>query len=250
MSTALYRVALTVVRGYRNFDYEIATNGEAWLLKTLSRFKPATVFDVGANHGEWMTTALAALPTATVHAFEVMPATFASLSKTHAKTPRAVLRPFGLSDQAGTVEIRYFPDHDGATSIITDAEIHAIRSEMTMGKVMRGDGYCAENGIEHIDLLKIDVEGAEHKVLAGFDQMLRAGRVDVVQFEYGLKSVVTRYLLKDFYDFFLARGYAVGKLYPNGVAFKDYHVTDEDFMGPNYIAVLKSRADIRNAIAR
>ena len=110
--------------------------------------------------------------------------------------------------------------------------------EMTVGNVFRGDDFCCENGIEHIDFLKMDVEGAEFKVLAGLDRMLSDQRVDIIQFEYGLKSVVTRFLLKDYYELFTSRGYVVGKLYPNGVYFKDYHVTDEDFMGPNYVAVL------------
>ena len=37
-----------------NFDYNLETNGERWLLQTLARQNILeTAFDVGANHGEW-----------------------------------------------------------------------------------------------------------------------------------------------------------------------------------------------------
>jgi hypothetical protein len=39
-------------------------------------------------------------------------------------------------------------------------------------------------------------------------------------------------------------GYVVGKLYPNHVEFKDYALDDENFFGPNYIAVKSSEKEI------
>jgi hypothetical protein len=46
--------------------------------------------------------------------------------------------------------------------------------------------------------------------------------------------------LKDFYEFLEAYGYLIGKLYPYGVHFKNYSYDDEDFKGPNFIAVHES----------
>jgi hypothetical protein len=40
----------------------------------------------------------------------------------------------------------------------------------------------------------------------------------------------------------------VGKLFPEGVAFKDFDMTDEDFIGPNFIACLKGRPDLVEAL--
>ena len=46
-----------------------ASNGEQWLVNAVL---PGcrTVFDVGANRGDWTASALAANPTVTVHCFE------------------------------------------------------------------------------------------------------------------------------------------------------------------------------------
>jgi hypothetical protein len=46
-------------------------------------------------------------------------------------------------------------------------------------------------------------------------------------------------MLRDAHQFFAGFGYRVGKLYPQYVEFRDYHYRQEDFCGPNMIAVRK-----------
>ena len=72
---------------------------------------------------------------------------------------------------------------------------------------------------------------------------------DLVQFEYGRVNVVNRFFLRDFYDFFEARGYAVGKIFPTSVDFRDYELSDEDFMGPNYLACRRDKPEYLRALA-
>ena len=73
-------------------------------------------------------------------------------------------------------------------------------------------------------------------MLRGFGDLLSPGRVPVVQFEYGMINIVTKFLLRDFYTHFEDRGYRVGKLFPGYVRFRPYRFQDEDFLGPNYVA--------------
>jgi FkbM family methyltransferase len=47
------------------------------------------------------------------------------------------------------------------------------------------DLYCERNGVAKIDLLKVDVEGAEFQVLVGVGRMLHEKRVRCVTFEFG-----------------------------------------------------------------
>jgi hypothetical protein len=81
-------------------------------------------------------------------------------------------------------------------------------------------------------------------VLQGFAGMIDAGRIDVIQFEYGTGSIVTKFMLKDYYALLASNGYALGKIYPNYVEFRDYHFRHEDFTGPNILAVRSSRKDL------
>jgi len=44
-------------------------------------------------------------------------------------------------------------------------------------------------------------------------------------------------------------GFKIGKLYPNYVDFKDYSTADEDFLGPNFVAVQKRNAVLIDLLA-
>ena len=102
----------------------------------------------------------------------------------------------GASDAAGTIELHYFPDEPDKTC---DMPRHSLRTEIIRGTVIPLDDYCASKGIERIDFLKIDVEGAEHRVLKGLSKMIDGDGVACVQFEYGPFSLDTRFLLKDYF---------------------------------------------------
>ena len=91
-----------------------------------------------------------------------------------------------------------------------------------MPRSSRGTRICRERGIESIDFLKIDVEGGEQRVLAGFDGLLAAHAIKAIQFEYGLTNIVSRVFLADLYDRLGAHGYAIGKIFPKRVDFTPY----------------------------
>jgi FkbM family methyltransferase len=240
---------------WQNKQYELDRNGEAALLRRLALFRPTTLFDVGANVGDWSLEACCALPSAKVHAFEIAPSTAEQLrSNAAAFLDRLIVNTLGLSDREGEITIYLSPESSTATSTIRKsielaAEEHGIRNIMEVGaRVVTGDAYMQRHGIAEIDLLKIDVEGAEAAVLEGFASAFAAKTIQMVQFEYGAMNAVTRFLLADFYHFFTERGFLVGQLLPEGVAFKPYEVGDENFQGPNFIACLQDRADLIAAL--
>jgi FkbM family methyltransferase len=218
-----------------NFNYDIESNGERWLLQTLGRRNVLeTTFDVGANHGDWAALVLAVNPAASVHCFEICPPTFKKVAARFGSKKNIFLNSFGLSDASGEVEIKYCPDGDGLTTmfdVVLPSKIEVINSKVKCGK-----DYCVGQGIKKIDCLKIDVEGAEHLVLQGFGDMLNPATIPVVQFEYGMVNIATKFLLRDFHALFENRGYKVGKLFPDFVRFREYRFEDEDFRGPNFIA--------------
>ena len=243
----LARFCQIFLQAYKNWNYNIEVNGERWLLKQLACFKPAVVFDVGANVGDWLLSARSEFPTAQIHAFEIIEATSAELLKRTAGQTGIVVNQIGLSDLEGTITMRAF---EASSKLATHtAYPHGKYSELEC-PVRRGDDYLRENKIERIDLLKLDVEGAERQVLGGFAKTLDEGRIDVIQFEYGKVAILTHFLLKDAYDLLEAKGYTVGKLYPDHVDFRAYKLEDEDFLGPNYVAVRSACTDVVEALSR
>jgi FkbM family methyltransferase len=233
------RAARSLIRGFdgpQSVLRDMAHNGEKRVLDQLGG-ELKVVFDVGANIGDWTQNALAA-GAARVHAFEISPSTSAGLATRYADDDRVTVNTFGLSSAAGTVTIHHYPDHPALTTVTDyphDAESTAIEVP-----VRTGDEYVAEMGVDRIDFLKLDVEGAEEHVIAGFAKTFERGAVRVVQFEYGRVSILTKYLLRDFYADMTKHGFTVGQINPNGVTFRPYDLDMEQFNDSNWLAVHSS----------
>jgi FkbM family methyltransferase len=240
---------------WKNCRFALQENGEARLLERLARFDPKVAIDVGANVGDWSISALACFPHAVIHAFEISGET-ALILKKNVKNPggRLIINALGLADYEGDVGFFSVPESSERTSTLRDALTVGFSSEHagtiieTSGRVTTGDAYLESHGSPRVDFLKVDVEGAEMPVFNGFARSFDRQAIDIVQFEYGTVNLMTRVLLADFYKFFEQRGFLVGKLYPEGVAFKTYDIADEDFVGPNYIACHSRRSDVIEAI--
>jgi FkbM family methyltransferase len=239
------------VLAWKNKQYDVEVNGEAALLRRLKPFRPKMLFDLGANIGDWSLAALEALPDAEVHAFEIAPAMAEKLKRNLADyAGRARVIAKGMGTKAGEVKLYFAPESTTASSMIpgvvelcvNEHNISVIQEIIT--EITTGDHYVTDNKIERVDFLKIDVEGAEWDVLQGFSDAFAQEKIQMVQFEYGPLNLKTRKHLADYWDFFAKRGFVVGKLFPEGVAFKDFDMADEDFTGPNFIACLKGRTDL------
>jgi hypothetical protein len=115
---------------------------------------------------------------------------------------------------------------------------------------MKGDDFCKENGIESIDLLKIDVEGAEFMVLEGFANMLKNNAIRIIQFEYGYANGDTHTLMKDFFRLLGDYGYVTGPLKKTGVLFMDFVYPLNDFnSGPNFVSLLSNDEELISHIS-
>lgn len=237
-SNRVLRTAAKLCRQYLkwfgNASYKPARNGERWLLATLSGEPIRTVLDVGANVGTWSLMAADLFSDAIIYALEVVPDTASVLRARTGQHDRIKCLNLGLAAHTGTLSLRY---HARAPAHATFTDYpHSWGGDRIECPVMRGDDFLAREGIGEIDFLKLDVEGAEHLVLKGLEDHLHEQRVRFVQFEYGRVNILTHFLLRDFYQLFAKHGYVVGKIFPDHVDFREYDLSDEDFLGPNYLA--------------
>jgi len=250
LSEALYRVANLYRKTYNKLNYDMKTNGEYFLLDKLSKTSVRTVIDVGANKGEYTEACLRKFSSATIHSFEIAPPTYQKL-KSNVSSERVKLNNFGLSNVKGSFSFNYNPKDDGSSSLIDADNIghgdwHKIQLD-----VITGDEYCNRNQIKTIDLLKVDVEGAEHLVFSGFKNSFEGGIISSVQFEFGMVNIFSKFLLRDFYELFNRYGFLLGPIMPKGVDFKEYDTRNEDFQGPpNFFAVHRSKPHIIEAVKK
>ena len=61
--------------------------------------------------------------------------------------------------------------------------------------------------------------------------------IRLIQFEYGIFNISSKDLLIDYFNLLTPLGFKIGKIFPRGVEFFDYHFSREDFRGNNYVAV-------------
>jgi FkbM family methyltransferase len=246
------RMCVGFHEAYENYNYDFHANGESFVLeKIASQLRVGTVLDVGANVGDWTTMAAGKLPGATIHAFEIVPETFEAMRARCAGSPTVRAYPFGLSDVPGEVVVYCAKDLSAVATCVPDITRMFLKVEpgTVKSRVTTGDLFCAEIGVDRIDFLKLDVEGFEPQVLRGFRGKLEAGDIRVIQFEYGYVNVLVKFLLKDFYDLLTPYGMKIGKIFPEHVEFRDYDLREENFLGPNYLAVHASETELLRDLA-
>jgi len=152
-----------------------------------------TVFDVGANVGE-ITLLLSRFVglNGAVHAFEASSSVFDRLRQICELAGRTniTLNHAAVADTAGMLRLHvYGREYSGWNTLaarpLADYGIDVKPVGIEDVPSVTIDEYCREREIGHIDLLKIDVEGAEYQVLLGARRMLEQRNIGCCVFEFG-----------------------------------------------------------------
>lgn len=230
-------------RFYENRNHDLQSNGELTLLKKLVKFKPVVIVDGGANIGDYALYASRICPNANIYAFEPVKETFAQLETNTENHPKVIPIQKGLYKDNCSKRINLFSSSEHST--IYNLQGLSYDSVKTANiELIKGDDFLKENKIDTVDLLKLDLEGAEYDAILGFEETIKDGKVKIIQFEYGYINISTKKLLIDFYKFFESHGYIVGKIFPKNIEFRKYEFKYEDFLGPNHIAIKRSETEL------
>lgn len=124
------------------------------------------IFDAGANIGLSALWFAARYPGAHLFCFEPEAACFALLQENLRQLRTARLERVALGETTGAVDLR-------VTSHASDHSIFDTGSPAAPQRVAlrRLDEYLQEHAIERVDLLKLDVEGSELRVLEGLGKL-------------------------------------------------------------------------------
>jgi FkbM family methyltransferase len=167
----------------RELRRERRDNRQAIVVLAAALRPDSSCVDVGAHTGDFLRHMLRLAPAGQHVAFEPVPAFYELLVQ---EFPDVDVRNVALSDEAGTTEFNYFPDLPGLSGF--------RRTEAAQdGKPVRLEVSC-ERLDDALDadyvpkLIKIDVEGAEHKVLRGASELLRRHR-PLLLLEHGRQSL-------------------------------------------------------------
>jgi FkbM family methyltransferase len=132
--------------------------------------KGMTVLDIGGNVGLICRICAKQVgPEGHVRTFEPDPYTRGFLEHNVRKCRNVTVSPIALSDENAVAKLHIHPGSGTANSLLEfDASSHAVDVQcMTL------DSYLAEHPELKPDCIKIDVEGAEPKVLAGMTETIK-----------------------------------------------------------------------------
>lgn len=230
---------------FRNTDIE--KNGELFFLKKLNSFYSSAgvspvLFDVGANVGNYAKHLFQTFgQNSSIYSFEPFSHPFIELELKKDTIP--VLRTFkiGFSDKNQLLNIFTNKEFSEVGGLYNRdfSKFNIFLNEAEECSFVTLDGFCKENSVGQIHLLKIDVEGHELFVLKGASGMLGNGSIDFIQFEFGTGNYLSKTYMFDFFEL-LSPNFRIFKLLGNGFReMKEYNTDMEIHILSNYIAVRK-----------
>lgn len=176
---------------------------------------PLTAFDVGANVGLFALELVAA-GFDFIHAFEPVERTFLRLTSNVGHTGVEVVNA-ALGDSGGSLTFAIASGTAATNHILTNAAPHDGPIESV--RVLTLDEYCATLAIDHIDLLKIDVEGMEPSVLRGGKDLMGLRAISQILIEVCPENLTKAGTdMAELYQTIVGLGYAPFELRPDGSA--------------------------------
>jgi FkbM family methyltransferase len=157
---------------------------EPMKFRNIARFLPpgGGFVDVGANIGDFsIWAAKQGGPGTRVLAVEADPDNLPLLHRNlhrHRLDEVVQVAPVAAAAEAGTVVLHQ--GHQSGTSTIAPSEVHTLEHLRPRGTIEIPaeslDSLVESAGLDRVDVVKIDVEGAEEQVLAGAARLLSNGR--------------------------------------------------------------------------
>jgi FkbM family methyltransferase len=206
------------------------------------------VFDIGANIGWYSLHIAQQEPQARIYAFEPVPTTHERLLANLARNVagnRVTPVKDGLTDKPGSFDM-FVPATSGSPAASLN-ELHPGEGSRRVScRFTTLDQFVEDNGVDRLDFLKCDVEGAELRVLKGGVKSLERFRPMVVIELLRKWSAAFGYHPNDVLDLFAGLGYVCYGVGDRALT-KIERVTDET-PETNYVFLDPSRHPPVNAV--
>jgi FkbM family methyltransferase len=153
---------------------------------------PATILDVGANVGQFAVSAAHYFPDSKIHSFEPLPSCVESLRRATRALQNVTVHEVALGDANCSLTMHVNRDSRSSSILSTGATFKkafgtSIETGTTTVEARTLDSLLSGVPLKRPILLKLDVQGYEHKVIEGATETL--GSIDFVLMEASFKPL-------------------------------------------------------------
>tara|TARA_B100000029_G_C17329819_1_gene871281 strand:+ start:54 stop:836 length:783 start_codon:yes stop_codon:yes gene_type:complete len=216
--------------------------------KILIKDKRPIIFDVGANKGQSIIRYNKIFKKPTIHAFEPLKDEIDILKKDYGDDESIIINNLAVGDKEQELEFKLYARRKASSFLNVrddskwlDEKIKQTKTnkekftERFTTKVITLDNYAKSNNIEKIDILKIDTQGYEDKVLKGAEGLIKRNEIKIIELEIVFSEIyeknlqiydVEKILIPNNYKLFgISQG---GNLFSNFIYQTDFLYISED----------------------
>lgn len=241
-------IARAIRRALRTFGYEIYRIPENAfsVQRSLIQTPEPVIFDIGAHIGQTAKTYREHFPRASIYSFEPFPESFRSLVKSREGDSRCFCHQAAVSEKEGKAFLNANSSSQTNSLLTTDKRGDAYWGEGLLDTQSRlevptttVDAFRRRAGISHIDILKLDVQGAEFSVLSGSEETLSQQGVSLIYTELIMcPTYENQHKLNEYLTFLDTRGYELLDLFNPVRARKQLIQADLIFLSSSFSARL------------
>lgn len=184
------------------------------MAKFVNKAQPV-LFDVGANYGQTIDEFREVFQDAVIYSFEPSPGVFGFLKNKVSNMDKVSVWNYGVGSSSGSFEFNENKHQNMSSFLDLGPAGWGTINQRTTVPVTTIDEFCKKQGIESIDVLKIDTQGYELEVLKGAVNSMRENKIGLLYFEV---TFIDMYRglpnLAELYEFAFKNGFELVAIYP------------------------------------
>lgn len=178
------------------------------IYKKIFKKKRPIIFDIGGNKGQSIERFLKYFPDAKIYSFEPLRKEFLYLKEKYSGNKNIILNNTALGEKK--YKKIFYINAKSATSSFNklkrgsswlklrsrenETKLNSFTLKSEKIEIITLDDYCKRNRINNIDILKIDTQGYENKILEGSKLILKKGVISAIECEIMFDNVYSKYL--------------------------------------------------------
>ena len=181
--------------------------------------KKLVIYDVGANRGLTIGRFLDFFPSSRIIAFEPYPPLVLEIKEKYGQHKNVTIDNSGISDTNGHLTFyvnksvdtsSFLPSQ--ATGLNSDPQVKNVEQLTVPVKTL--EESFKENRLDHIHILKLDIQGSELNALKGAEQLLTEKKIDLIYTEaYFIQQYVDQPLFPEIAQYLIRHGYQLQDIY-------------------------------------